>query len=43
MQVSYSMVLLAIVDGRPRVLNLKEISGQYVKLDQAVPAGVVKG
>ncbi|MFT3840662.1 MAG: DNA gyrase subunit A [Myxococcaceae bacterium] len=30
MQVSYSMVLLAIVDGRPRVLNLKEVLERFV-------------
>lgn len=31
MQISYGIILLALVDGQPRILNIKEILQEYIK------------
>jgi len=31
MEISFGVIMLAIVDGRPRVLNIKEVLEQYIK------------
>lgn len=31
MQISYSMILLALIDGTPKILNIKEILSAYIK------------
>lgn len=36
LQDSFSMIMLALVDGRPRVLNLKEIISEYLKHQKEV-------
>lgn len=36
MQDSFSMIMLALVDGRPKILNLKEIISEYLKHQKEV-------
>jgi DNA gyrase subunit A len=36
MQDSFSMIMLALVDGRPRILNLREIISEYLKHQKEV-------
>lgn len=36
LQISHSMIMLALVDGTPKVLNLKEILQEYVKHQKSV-------
>ncbi|MDE5991311.1 MAG: DNA gyrase subunit A [Clostridia bacterium] len=36
LQTSFSMIMLALVDGTPRILNLKEILQEYVKHQKSV-------
>ncbi len=36
LQDSFSMIMLALVDGRPRILNLKEILSEYLKHQKEV-------
>lgn len=36
LQINYSMILLALVDGRPKVLTLKEILTEYIKHQEDV-------
>ena len=36
LQINYSMIMLALVDGTPRILNLKEILSAYIKHQEDV-------
>ena len=36
LQINYSMIMLALVDGTPRILNLKEILAAYIKHQEDV-------
>lgn len=36
LQINYSMIMLALVDGTPRILNLKEILAAYIKHQENV-------
>lgn len=36
MQISYSMIMLALIDGRPKILSLKEILDAYIKHQEDV-------
>ncbi|MDE6189924.1 MAG: DNA gyrase subunit A [Clostridia bacterium] len=36
LQISFSMIMLALVDGTPKILNLKEILQEYVKHQKSV-------
>lgn len=36
LQITYGVIMLALVDGVPRILNLKQILGEYIKFQESV-------